>query len=276
MAQSATRTARQVAFALEVKSAKIFENIFLQNGILAALGSNGRVKIRRGGNKFDERIHLGQNPNTAFRDRFTQIPTAFPNNWVTAEFGQPVISGAVPINMVEIDQAQGQAKLDDITEKSVEELQNTFPNKVADALMKTTSTSVDPESIVERIEATAFGSQTSTLGGIVRSDHTGSDPTDAWQNQYNAAAIANIGSAAGKSAIEKFAWDCSPGGSGMTEQPDIGLTTTGVFAMFTGGDDDRRRFSPSDKMLKLGFSNRAPLVLWEGNEICFVNVVAEK
>ncbi len=76
MAITSIRIARQIAFALAVKSVKIFENIFLQNGVLAALGANGRVKIRRGGNKFDERVHLGQSPNVGFRSRFTQIPTS--------------------------------------------------------------------------------------------------------------------------------------------------------------------------------------------------------
>lgn len=248
-----SRNDRQVVFALEKKSEKIFENIFLQNGVLAALGSNKRVKIVVGGNRFDERIHLGENPNFAHRARTTQIPTSFANNWRTAQYGQAIVDGAAIVNLVEIDQAQGTHKLDDIMEKSIEEALNTVPNVVADALMATTSGANDPLSIIETIETTAFGSQTSSLGGVSRSTFN-SEP-GAWQNQFSSSAIVDIGSAAGKSRIEKFAWDCSPGGSARNQQPDIGLTSTGVFAKFTGGDDDRRRFSPSDKMLKLGFDN---------------------
>lgn len=255
-AVSSTRSDRQVVFALEVKSEKVFENIFLQNGVLAALGMNGRVKINKGGNRFDERIHLGKNPNSGHRSMYAQIPTAFSNTWYTALYGQAVWDGAAVMNLVEIDQAQGDSKLDDVVEKAVEELLLTAPNDVADALMKTTPTSVDPESVVATIEATAFGSQTSTTGSISRSAHTGlTDKTDAWQNQYNSTAITDISGAAGKGAIEKFAWDCSPGGSAKSEQPDIALTTTGVFAKFTGGDDVNRRFTPNDKLLKLGFDN---------------------
>ena len=253
MAKSVTLLARQIAFAIEVKSAKIFENIFLNNGILAALGSKGRVRIRRGGNLFDERVHLGQNSNVGHRTGFTQIPTAFQANWFTASYGQAVASGAAVVNLVEQDQAQGEHKLDDIAAKSIEELNNTFPNVISDALMKATSTSVDPESIRERIEATAFGSQTSSLGGIARSAHT-ADP-DAWQNQFSSSAIADIGAAAGKAAITKFAWDCSPGGSAANQQPDIGLTTTGVLAKLSGGTDDLRRYQPDAKMVALGFDN---------------------
>ncbi len=253
MAKSTSLLARQVAFAIEVKSAKIFENIFLNNGILAALGANGRVRIRRGGNLFDERVHLGQNSNVGFRSRFTQIPTAFQANWFTASYGQAVISGAAVINLVEQDQAQGEHKLDDIAQKSIDELNNTFPNLVSDALMQTTSGANDPESIRERIEATAFGSQTSSLGGISRAAHV-ADP-DAWQNQHSATAISDVGAASGKAALTKFAWDCSPGGSALNQQPDIGLTTTGVLAKMSGGGDNLRRYSVDGRMLKMGFDN---------------------
>lgn len=256
MAVSSTRSERQIMFATEVKSEKIFENIFLQNGCLAAVGVNGRVKIVKGNNRFDERIHLGKNPNSGHQSIYAQIPSSFSNTWFTALYGQACWAGTAVMNLVEIDQAQGEHQLDDVVEKSIEELLLTAPNDVGDAIMKTTPTSVDPESIVNVIEATAFGSQTSTLGGISRAAHTGlTDLTDAFQNQYEATAITDISGAAGKGAIEKFAWKCSPGGGAKSEQPDIALTTTGVFSKFTGGDDVNRRFTPNDKMLKLGFDN---------------------
>jgi len=255
MSVSYDRIARDIAFTLEVKSEKIFENIFLQNGCLAALGSNGRVKVTKGGNRFDERVHLGQNSTVGHRTKFAQIPTDMQNNFETAYYGQAVCSGSAVVNLVEQDQNAGEQKLDDLAEKLIEEANLTFPNKIADAIMKVTPTGSDPDSIVKVIEATAFGSQTSTTGAIVRSAHPGTDKTDAWQNQYNATALADIGAAAGIAAFTKFLWECSPGGSAISEQPDIGLTTTGVIAMATGGSDMLRRYSVNDKMLKLGFDN---------------------
>ncbi len=249
------RIARDIAFTLEVKSEKIFENIFLNNGILAALGMNGRVKVVKGGNRFDERVHLGQNSTVGHRSKFAQIPTDMQNNFLTAYYGQAVCSGSGVVNLVEEDQNAGEARISNLAEALVEEAQNTFPNKVSDAIMATTPTSADPESIVATIEATAYGSQTSTTGGIVRSSHVGADPTDAWQNQYDGTAIADIGAAAGVASICKFAWKCSPGGSALNEQPNIGLTTTGVFARATGVADLLRRYSVNDKMLKIGFDN---------------------
>ena len=256
MSVSYDRIARDIAFTLEVKSEKIFENIFLDNGILAALGLKGRVKVRQGGNRFDERTHLGQNSTVGHRSKFAQIPTDFQNNFLTGYFGQAVCSGSAVVNLVEQDQNSGQAKIDDLAESLIEESKLTFPNKIGDAVMKSAPTSNDPDSIAYNIQATAFGSQTGTLGGINRADHTGvADATDAWQNQYNADAIADIGAAAGIAAISKFAWACSPGGSGATEQPDVALTTTGVFAKMTGSADTLRRYGVNDKMLKIGFDN---------------------
>jgi len=255
MSVSYDRIARDIAFTLEVKSEKIFENIFLQNGCLAALGSNGRVKVVKGGNRFDERVHLGQNSTVGHRTKFAQIPTDMQNNFETAYYGQAVCSGSAVVNLVEQDQNMGEHKLDDLAEKLIEEANLTFPNKIADAIMKTAPAGSDPDSIVKVIEATAFGSQTSTTGAIVRSAHPGADKTDAWQNQYNVTAIADISAAAGIAAFTKFLWDCSPGGSGISEQPDIILSTTGVMAMATGGADLQRRYSVNDKMLKLGWDN---------------------
>ncbi len=256
MSVSSDRIARDIAFTFEVKSEKIFENIFLNNGILAALGLNGRVKIRRGGNRFDERTHLGQNSTVGHRSKFAQIPTDFQNNFLTAYFGQAVCSGSAVINLVEADQNAGDAKIDDLAEGLIEEAKLTFPNKISDAIMKTIPNANDPDSIVSAIQAVAYGSQTGTLGTIDRALHTGlADATDAWQNQYDATAIADPGAAAGIAALCKFAWNCSPGGSGVDQQPDIALTTTGVFANITKAGDVLRRFGVNDKMLKIGFDN---------------------
>lgn len=251
-----TRLDRQVSFVLEKKSPKIFENIWLNNGVLAALGVSGRVKIVKGGDEFHERTHLGANSNVGFRGKFAQIPTNFQNNFLTAKYAQAVISGSVPLNEVEeMQNAPGKQRISSIADAMVEELMNTFPNTVSDSLMASAPGNSETESIRQRIEATAFGSQTSSLGGISRASYPGTNLYDAWQNQYSATAITDIGSAAGLAAISRFLWTCSPGGGAKNQQPDVGLTTTGVYAKITGTQDNLRRYTVNDRMLKLGFSN---------------------
>ena len=253
MAIGTSRTARDIAFTLEVKSPKIFENIFLNNGVLVLLGSNGRVKIVRGGNRFDERVHLGQNSNVDHRSKFAEIPTDFQNNFQTAQYGQAVISGAVPINLVEQDQNMGAQRISSMTDALIEELKNTFANKVSDGLMATTSASTDPLSIKEELPATAFGSQTRTTGGIARSDYPGTDETAAWQTRYDGT-TADISAATGIAIVSNALWSASDS-SAKDMQPDIGLVTTGVMAKASGGGDVLRRYGVNDRLLKLRYDN---------------------
>lgn len=252
MAVGYTRIARQIAFTTAVKSPEIFEQILQNFGVLAALGLNKRVKIVRGGNRFDERIHIAENSTFGHRSRVTQIPTDYQNNWDTAYYGHAVLSGSAVVNLVEVDENQAEHKIDDYAAGVLDDALKTAPNKVNEALMASSPTTTDPESIVNVIEATAFGSQTSTTGGIARSTYA-SDP-GAWQNQYNTDAVSDLGAAAGIATMSKFLWKCSHG-SAINEQPDIFLTTTGVFAKATGGGDANRRYGVNDKMLKLGFDN---------------------
>lgn len=254
MAVGTSRIARDIAFTLEMKSPKIFENIFLNNGILFMLGSKGRVKIKAGGNRFDERTHLGQNSNVDTRGKFSQIPTAFQNNFQTAQYGHSVISGAVPINMVEVDQNAGAQKISDLTAALVKELKDTFPNKVAAKLMAASEDSNSPLSLKVQLPATAFGSQTQTTGGLVRSDYPGTgDETKAWQTRYNSDA-ASLDGAAGIATVSKFLWGCAAG-SARDLQPDIGVTTIGVLAKASAAADVLRRYTSDDKSLKFRFDN---------------------
>lgn len=252
-----SRIARDVAFTLEVKSPKIFENIFLSNGVLALMGMNSRVKIVRGGNRFDERIRLGQNTNVDHRSKFGTITTKMQNNVQTAFYGHAVCSGAAVVNLVEEDQNAGAYRISNLADDAVNELKMTFPNVVGAALMKATSGADDPTSIIEELQAVAYGSQTRTTGAIARSSFPGTAAkqyTDAYQTQYDTT-TADISGATGLAVLEKFLLTCSPGGSAITEQPDIMLTRNGVIARLSGNLDVLRRWTANDKLASIGFDN---------------------
>lgn len=253
MPKGITRTERDLAFTLEIKSPKIFENIFLNNGVLVLLGDKGRVKIHRGGDQFHERTHLGQNSNVDHRSKFAQIPTDFQNNFRTAKYSQPTVSGAVPLNMVERDQNAGSQSISSLAEAMLDELMNTFPNKVADKLLASSSGDNDPVSLLLELPATAFGSQTRSTGGIARSDFPGTDRTAAWQTQFDSTAM-DLSGATGIGAATKFLLECSEG-SALNMQPDILLSTNGVFSKASAAADVLRRFGVNDTLLKFKFDN---------------------
>lgn len=256
MAVDFARNARDIAFTLEVKSPKVFENIFLNNGVLFMFGSKGRVNIIKGGNRFDERTRLGKNTNVGTRSKFTIIPTDYQNNVQTAYYGQSVVSGAAVINMVEEDQNAGPNRISSLADDCQAELLSTFPNEVGDQLMAATEGANSPLSLVVQIPATAYGSQTIVTGGITRSDYPGTEPTAAWQTQYSSPGTAvDLSAAAGIATASRFAWTCSPGGSALSEQPDLAVCRTGVLSQASGGGDVLRRYTVNDKMLKFGYDN---------------------
>ena len=249
------RTARDIAFTLEVKSSKIFENIFLNNGVLVLLGDKGRVKIRKGGNRFDERTHLGQNSNVDHRDRYAQIDNDFQDNWRTAQYGRAVIDGASPVNFIDLDENSGDAKIGatDLADAVLDDLMSTFPNKVSDAIMASSSAANGPVSLIEELPATAFGSQTRSTGGIARSDFPGPDRTQAWQTQYTNTAM-DLSGATGIGVATNFGRACSEG-SALDMQPDILLTTDAVMSQASAAADVLRRFGVNDTLLKFRFDN---------------------
>jgi len=219
-------------------------------------GQKAKVKVNQGGNRFDERVHLGKNTNTGHRSKFTAIPIAYQNNWQTAYYGQAVVSGAATINLVEEDQNAGEHRLTNLAEECVKELTGTFGNDIGDQLMASSEGANDPLSLVVQLPATTYGSQTQTTGGLVRSDYPGTKPTAAWQTQYSSPSTAvDLAAAAGMAQATKFAWTCSPGGSAITEQPDLALTTIGVMAQASGGADLLKRYTTDDKAIKFGFNN---------------------
>ncbi len=248
-----TRSDRDIAFTLEVKSPKIFENIFLNNGVLVLLGAKGRVNVTKGGDQFHERTHLGKNSNVGHRSKFAQIPTDFQNNFKTAKYGQATASGAVPLNMVERDQNMGKQEISSQADSMVEELMNTFPNDVASAILKVSPTGADPISLIAELPATAFGSQTRTTGNIVRSDFPGPDRTAAWQTQFSSDAV-DLSGATGIGVATKFLLTCSEG-SALNMQPDVILTTDGVFSKASAAADVLRRFGVNDTLVKFKFDN---------------------
>lgn len=256
MAVGFGRTARDIAFTLEVKSPKIFENAMLNHAVLVLLGSKGRVRIVKGGNRFDERTHLGQNASVAHRNRYAPMDeTEFPDNWRTAQYGRAVVDGISNVNFIDIDENQGNAQVGATTlaEEFFEDLMVTFPNVIADALLQATSGPNDPVSLLEELPATAFGAQTQTTGGIARSDFPGPDRTRAWQTQFSNTGM-DLSGAAGIASATSFLRRCSEG-SALDMQPDLFLTTDGVMAQASGAADVLRRYGVNDTLLKFRFDN---------------------
>lgn len=257
MAVGFARSARDIAFTLEVKSPKIFENIFLNHGVLFLFGAKGRVKLVRGGNRFDERVHLGQNTNVAHRDRYADIDTNMQDNWRTASYGRATADGLTRINFVDEDENQGNAQIgnETLAQSSLDDLMNTFPNTVADAIISTAaSTPTGPINLLEELPATLAGAQAITTGGIVRSDFPGPNRTQMWQTQFSNTG-ADLGTAAGIATVSAFILNQCSEGAAVNLQPDIAITHSNVMSQAYGAADILRRYTVNDDALKFKFDH---------------------
>ena len=249
MAVSTTRLNRVASFVLEKAVPKISNEIARNDGIVAVLGSKGRIKIDDGGDLFETRVEYGENSNFAFRSKLDQIPTNHQDSWLTAKYGQATLSGSAVLNKVEAAQNQGEYAISRMIEGMVENAKHTAIRKVADALRAATPGSNDPESIPSLISTTAFGSQTGSTGGLNRATYN-----TWWQNQMSSTA-ADLSANTGVETVMGFYWNNCSKGTSLAEQPDFGLTTGLMFAALSAFGDNQRQYIKSEEMEKLGFTS---------------------
>ena len=249
MAVGVTRNTRVASFVIEKALPKISNELARNDGIVAVLGAKGKIQTVNGGDLFEERVEYQENSNTAFRDKFAQIPTAQQDNWLTAKYGQAVLSGSCVVNQVELAQASGEYQISNLLDAIVENAKRTYVRKVADALRAASPAATDPESIRSFISTTAFGAQTGTTGNLNRATYS-----SWWQNQVSSTA-ADLSANTGVETVEAFYWNSVAKGSALQEQPDFGLTTGTLYAALSSFGDNQRQYVRDDMMQKLGFTS---------------------
>lgn len=247
MAVGVSRINRIASFVLEKAIPRISNELKRNDGIVGVFGAKNRIQIVDGGDLFEERVEYQENTNFGHRTKFAQIPTAQQDNWLTAKYGQATLSGAAVLNDIENAQNRGEFAISSMIEAMIDNATNTSVRQVADALRAATPGNNDPESIQSMVEATAFGSQTSTTGGLSRSTYD-----TWWQNQYDNTA-ADTSANTGIEVILAFYWNSVAKGASMIDQPDFGLTTGTIFAALSAFGDNQRRYQNDEDMQKLGF-----------------------
>jgi hypothetical protein len=244
----ASKINRVLTTTLDRYSPKISNELARNDGIIALFGANGRIKINDGGERAIETLDVTENPNVGFRSRYADIPVALADSRKQAKYAYATIDGAVVLNDIEKAMNAGDSKIYDLPEAEVTNFKNTLVRKIADALRATTPGANDPESILTIIPDTAVASQSTTTGELSRSTYRW------WRSQYDSTS-ADLSAAAGLEILLAFYMQSCAKGASKLDQPDFGLTTGTLFAALSSQADVLRRFSPNDKMLKLGFSN---------------------
>jgi len=248
MAVGVSRTNRIASFVLEKAIPQISNEIKRNDGIVAVFGQDGRIEVVDGGDLFEMRLERAENSNFGFRTKFAQIPTDQQDNWLTAKYGQAVLSGSAVINDVEKAQNQGEYAISNMLKEMIVNSNNTIVRQVADGLRAASPGANDPESIRSLLSETAFGSQTGTIGGLSQATYS-----TFWQNQVSTTAAA-LTAQAGVATLEQFYWNSVAKGAARREQPNFGLTTGTIYASLSAFGDNQRRYMKNEALEKIGFS----------------------
>jgi hypothetical protein len=230
-------------------SPQISNEIARNDGVVSVFALDGRIKIVDGGERAIETLDVSENPNIAFRDRYTNIPIAKSDTRKQAKYAWATIDGAITVNAVDLAMNSGDRRIYNLQEEDVDNAKRTLVRKVADALRAASPAATDPESVRTIIPDTATASQTTTTGELSRTTNTW------WRSQYSNTAM-SLNAAAGLQSLIGFYLDSCSKGTSKLDQPNFGLTTGTLFAALGAGHGDaNRRFAPDDRLARLGFPN---------------------
>ena len=241
---------RVLTTTLDRYSEKISNEIARNEGVIAAYGLEGAIKVVSGGERAIETVDYAENPNVDFRSKYTNIPTTRADTRLQAKYAWATLSGAIAINDIEQAMNQGSARIYELVEAELTNIKNTFIRKIADGLRAATPAATDPESVYSMCQDTTEAGQTGSFGELSRVTYN-----SWWRNAYTDTAM-DLSATAGLEALTAFYLNECSKGTSKIDQPNIGLMNGTLFAALSAGHGDaNRRFTPNDKMAKLGFTN---------------------
>jgi len=244
----ANRVNRVLTTTLDRYSPQISNEIARNDGVVAVFGNRGAIKVVSGGERAIETLDTSENPNFAFRSKYSDVPTSRADTRAQAKFAFATIDGAVAINDIEKAMNMGEARIYDLVAAEIDNAKRTIVRKVADALRASTPGSTEPESVLSIIQDAAGASQTGSTGEISRTSNT------YWRNAYSATAM-DLSSVGGVEALFAFILQTVAKGTSKLDRPDFGLTSGTIYAALASFAENVRRFQPDSKTADLGFNN---------------------
>lgn len=251
-----SRFASQV---LDNTNRKLNDALKEANGVIAVLGSRGRIKmVQGGGPNFVTRVLYGPNTNVEWRGKNAQIDTVDDEGITKASVPQRVLSGSMVINRVEKAQITGPWAIGNLLSDKQHQLETTYVQKWATSLLQDTPGAIEPYTLLPVattgsvngiLQAAAGAAQAGTTAGIDRSAN------DWWRNTYFPTAI-DISSEGGRASLYQDVYVPTVYGSSSQEQPDFGLTDSKTIGDLGAAADTNRRGNYQDQgTIKLGFEN---------------------
>lgn len=256
MAVPFTRLASQ---ALDNHDVRLHDALKRANGIIAILGSRGRIEVENGGGEnFKSRILFGLNTNVGFRGKNAQIPTVDDEGITMATVPQRTLSTSIVINQIELDQVKGEWAIGQLIQDKMDQNSTSVVQKWSDILLQASPGANDPYTVLPSgtsgtingvLSPVVPGSAAGTTAGISRADNSW------WRNQYTNTSI-DMSTEAGDDSFYAEAYSPTIFGASMKDEPDFGLTSFPIFGDIGSGASAKRRGTLQEQSVsKLGFRN---------------------
>lgn len=243
MAFANTSVSDIIASTIEERSTTIADNVTKNNALLSQMKLKGRVKTVSGGSQIIEAIAFAENGNAAFYSGYDQLPTSpqdvlSGSTWTLKQAAVPVV-----ISGLEELQNSGEEEIFDLMEARLGVAEDTMKNIVCQSLYGD-GTAWGGKALVgldAMAETTATASQTSTVGGISRTNFS------FWRS-YCEGSITLPTSTTIQGVMNRFWANLTRG----TDSPDLILMDNNYWAAFTASLQLIQRFT-SAEVGNLGF-----------------------
>lgn len=234
-----------VVGAIESRRRKIQDNVSKNNALLTHLKEKGRILTVSGGSIILEELSFAENGNASFYSGYDTLPTAPQDVLSAAQFTLKQAAVPVTISGLEKLQNSGKEEMLDLMSARLDVAEATLSNIVTQGLYGD-GTGWNGKALVgldAAVEATATASQTSTYGGISRTNNP------FWRSS-GTSMTATINTAATVQAVVNAAWADVIRGA---DQPDFGIMDNAFWKDWIASLQAIQRITDPQKA-KLGFA----------------------
>ncbi len=239
-----TSTTDVIVGAIESRRKKVQDNITKNNALLTHLKEKGRILFVTGGNIILEELSFAENGNANYYSGYDLLPVAAQDVIGAAQFTLKQAAVPVVISGLELLQNDGREKQLDLMEARLGVAEGTLANIITQGLYSD-GTIFNGKALVgldAAAEATVTASQTSTYGGISRTNFS------FWRSQCTSTS-ADISTAAKCQGVMNALWATTIRGADM---PDFGIMDNNFWADWTASLQVITRFLDAKKA-SLGF-----------------------
>jgi len=239
-----TSTTDVIVGAIESRRKKVQDNITKNNALLTHLKEKNRILFVTGGNIILEELSFAENGNANYYSGYDLLPVAAQDVIGAAQFTLKQAAVPVVISGLELLQNDGREKQLDLMEARLGVAEGTIANIITQGLYSD-GTIFNGKALVgldAAAEATVTASQTSTYGGISRTNFS------FWRSQCTSTS-ADISTAAKCQGVMNALWATTIRGADM---PDFGIMDNNFWADWTASLQVITRFLDAKKA-SLGF-----------------------